>query len=312
MKVLCPEPESFSLKGLNFCKENSNLSAIAMSQSDFEISAVNFDTLLIRFNTKINDKIINQNSKVKYIISPTTGLDHIDMKLTKKYGVKVFHLRGQKKFLNSVTGTAELAVGIMISLLRNIHDSFESVKHGFWDVSKFRGFELSGKKIGVIGCGRLGRMFAKVCVALRMNVSVFDPGVKRFPSGVKRVDSLEEIYSNSDIISIHIPLNSSTKHLISYEEIKKLKPGVILINTSRGSIINNSALLDGLLAKKIGGAALDVIENEHSFLGKQHPLVKYAIENNNLLITPHIGGATYESVEKTDLYILNKFFNNSI
>jgi len=310
MNILCPNPESFSLSGLDFCKRKAFLEAVEMTQSEVELHARKYDAVLIRFNTRINNRIINSKSKVKYVISPTTGLDHIDMNLADKFGVKVFHLRNEKQFLKTVSGTAELTIGIMISLLRNIHTSFDSVKSGFWDVSKFRGHELIDKTIGIIGYGRLGQMVADVCRAFRMKVTVYDPYIKEKPEGVKVYSDIGDILTKSDIISVHVPLNQDTKYMISRREFIKMKNTSIIINTSRGAIIDNDALLQALESNEIAGAALDVIENEHDFLGKSHPLIAYSKKNKNLLITPHIGGATYESVEKTDLFLLKKFFKD--
>jgi D-3-phosphoglycerate dehydrogenase len=168
---------------------------------------------------------------------------------------------------------------------------------------------VSKKKIGIIGCGRLGSKVSRVSVALGMKVFTYDPYVFRVPSGVTKVDSLVEILSTVDILTIHVPLSTETKHLISSKEIGLMKPGVVIVNTSRGSIVSTQALLYGLNSHKIGGAAIDVMENEHSIEKSGHVLIDYANKHNNLLITPHIGGATYESVEKTDLFILERYFS---
>ena len=116
-----------------------------------------------------------------------------------------------------------------------------------------------------------------------------------------------DLFNQADIVSLHVPLLDETKHLISDFEISQMKKKVIIINTSRGAILKTSALIDGLSSNHVSAAALDVIEDEHLFLSKKHPLVKYASSNNNLIITPHIGGATFESVEKTDIFILKNY-----
>jgi D-3-phosphoglycerate dehydrogenase len=307
--MLCPEPNSFSEKGLEYAGKNANLFCKTLTQCQFDEIASNYEVLLIRFNTIINESILAGDSKVKTIISPTTGLDHINLDAAKNNNIKVYHLKGQKHFLKGVSGTAELTIALMLSLLRKIPQSFESVKNRKWNPSLFRGNEVSKKKIGIIGCGRLGSKVSRVSVALGMKVFTYDPYVFRVPSGVTKVDSLVEILSTVDILTIHVPLSTETKHLISSKEIGLMKPGVVIVNTSRGSIVSTQALLYGLNSHKIGGAAIDVMENEHSIEKSGHVLIDYANKHNNLLITPHIGGATYESVEKTDLFILERYFS---
>ena len=272
--------------------------------------APQYDAILVRFNTKVGPNIFGKNSSIKAVISPTTGLDHIDMESARLHGIKVFHLRGKKRFLKGVSGTAELTVGLMLSVLRKIPQSFSAVKDGAWETGPYRGNEVSGKILGIIGCGRLGSKVSRTAVALGMKVIAYDPFVSRFPKGVTSRNSQLEVLNQADIISLHVPLLPDTKHLISDKEIRQMKDGVVIINTSRGSIIDTISLLNGLISKKVSAAAIDVMEDEHLMQGVLHPLVGYARKNNNLLITPHIGGATFESVEKTDLFILENYFKD--
>ena len=310
--MLCPEPDSFSEEGLAFAQSFSQLTTKNLSQDEFEEMAHQYDAVLVRFNTKVGSNIFGKNSNVRAIISPTTGLDHIDMESAKVHGVKVFHLRGKKRFLKGVSGTAELTIGLMLSLLRNIPQSFSAVKDGVWETGPFRGNEVSGKTLGIIGCGRLGSKVSRTAVALGMKVIAYDPFVSRLPKGVISTNSQSEVLNQADIVSLHVPLLPDTKHLIADKEISQMKDGVVIINTSRGSIIDTTSLLHGLNTKKVSAAAVDVMEDEHLVQGIFHPLVDYARKNSNLLITPHIGGATFESVEKTDLFILKNYRKNMI
>ncbi len=307
IKILCPEPDSFSQKGLKYASTFANLTATTLTQNEFKKIAVNYDALLIRFNTKVTNSFFQKNSKIKAIISPTTGLDHIDMGAARINGVKVYHLRGETSFLKDISGTSELAIGLMLSVMRKIPQSFDSVKDGQWSASSFRGNEVSGKILGVIGCGRLGTKVCKSAIALGMNVISYDPFISKFPEGVKSKKNQLELLTEADIISLHVPLLPETRHLIGEKEINSMKTGVIIINTSRGAIIETKSLVKNLENSKIYSAAVDVMEDEHLFLAKNHPLVRYASKRDNLIITPHIGGATYESVEKTDLFILKKY-----
>ena len=311
-KILCPEPNSFSQRGLDFLREFAQLSAKTISQDEFEKIAPEFDGVLVRFNTKVGPNIFGKDSKIRAIISPTTGLDHIDIKSAKLNGIKIFHLRGEKRFLKGVSGTAELSIGLMLSVMRKIPQSFSAVKDGIWQTGPFRGNELAGKTLGVIGCGRLGAKVCRTAVALGMQVIAFDPYIKRFPAGVKVMKTQIDLFNQADIVSLHVPLSGETKHLISDFEISQMKKKVIIINTSRGAILKTSALIDGLNSGHVSAAALDVIEDEHLIQRTSNPLIEYASKSDNLLITPHIGGATFESVEKTDLFILKKYFKKMI
>ena len=307
IKILCPEPSSFSQKGLDYARSFSQLTAKTLTQSEFEKIAPQFDAILVRFNTKVGTSILKKESNIKAVISPTTGLDHIDTKSAKSLGVKVFHLQGERRFLKTINGTAELSVGLMLAVMRNIPQSYAAVKDGVWDTGPFRGNEVAGKTLGIIGCGRLGSKVSRTAVSLGMNVVAYDPNISRFPAGVSSKRTQSKVFSEADVISLHVPLLPKTKHMIADREINQMKNGVVIINTSRGAIIETSALLNGLKQGKVSAAAVDVMEDEHLQLGNQHPLVKYACEYENLIITPHIGGATFESVERTDLFILKKY-----
>lgn len=307
IKILCPEPDSFSQKGLDFARSFSDLTAVSLSQEEFNELAPKYDAVLVRFNTKVDSCIFENSSKISAILSPTTGLDHIDIKSASQHGANVFHLREEKEFLKTVSGTAELTIGLILSIMRKIPQSFNSVKDGFWQASNFRGYELKGKTLGVIGCGRLGSKVSEMASALGMSVIAFDPYISKFPKGVQSKKTQFDVIFEADIISFHVPLNDETYHLIGVNEINKMKNGVVIINTSRGAIIETASLINGLKNAKVSAAAIDVMEDEHLFLSKKHPLVKYASINDNLIITPHIGGATFESVEKTDIFILKKY-----
>jgi D-3-phosphoglycerate dehydrogenase len=281
-----------------------------MGQVEFESEAPGYDAVLVRFNRRVGKRLI-QGSRLKAILSPTTGLDHIDLEAARRHKVCVYHLRGQKRFLRNVPATAELTIALMLAAIRNLPQAVDSVKQGRWQPGPFRGREVFGKTLGIIGCGRLGSKVARVGRALGMRVLVFDPYIQRLPAGVERALSLRSVLECSDVVSLHVPLRTETRHLIGRQEFELLKFGAVLINTSRGAIVESEALLIALQTGKISAAALDVIENEVQVEQmSQHPLVDYARQHSNLLITPHIGGSTFESVEKTDLFILRRYFKD--
>lgn len=310
-RLLCPEPANFSPKGLEMAASNTDLVAIHLDQAAFEAAAPEFDAVLIRFNTRIRSQLLEKAPRLRSILSPTTGLDHIDINAASHLGVEVFHLKNEKLFLDSISATSELAMGLILSAIRHIPAAFESVRIGRWDGAPFRGTELSGKILGIVGCGRLGTKLARMGLAFQMKVVTYDKGFSPIPDGVERATSLRELLPTADVLSIHVPLTAENVHMFGETEFSLLKKSCVLVNTSRGAIIDSAALLSALKNKKIAAAALDVLEDEGSIVAGHHnSLIQYAKDHDNLLITPHIGGLTKESVEKTDLYILNRFLSS--
>ena len=308
-RILCPEPNSFSASGLALAASRTDLVAQRMEQAAFEAAAPDFDAVLIRFNTRVRGELLQYSTRLQAILSPTTGLDHIDMDAARRLGVKVFHLQGQKRFLKTISATAELTLALMLAALRKLPAAVESTRAYQWDPGRFRGWEAAGRVLGIVGCGRLGSKLARVALALGMRVLAHDPFVMRLPPGIVRADTLREVLTNADILSLHVPLMPETVHLIGAPQLAIMKPGSILINTARGSLVDTLALLDALNSGSLAAAAVDVLEDEEVLLrGDNHVLIDYARHHDNLLITPHIGGATHEAVEKTDAFILNRYF----
>lgn len=266
-----------------------------------------YDAVVCGLSLDFNRLALSQARRLKILATATTGLDHIDVGYAQKMGIEVLCLKGETKFLNTITGTAELAFGLLLDLVRYISRSFELVKNYQWDREKFRGHNLSGKILGVVGYGRLGRMMAKYGQAFGMEVLVFDPYISKLGSKVRKV-GFDVLLERSDVVSIHVPLNKETENMFNKVVFKKMKTSAYLINTSRGKIVNESDLLEVLKNKQIAGYATDVLADELSF-GKtfsRHPLVEYAKRHKNCVIVPHLGGMTYESREATDIFIAEK------
>ena len=198
----------------------------------------------------------------------------------------------------------------MLCAFRRVPLAVESAKAGNWTPSRFMGRELNGKSLGIIGYGRLGKKVGRIAMALGMKVAAYDIKPDQIGHGVQKMPDLSTLLAQADVISLHVPLTEDTHHLISNDEIEIMKDGATIINTSRGGIINSEALLEALESGKITAAALDVLENEQDIkAGTSHPLITYAKYNDNLIITPHIGGITSDSVEKTDKFILDWYFS---
>ncbi len=249
---------------------------------------------------------IDRASKLKVIATATTGLDHIDVAYAESKGITILSLRGENDFLDTITGTAELTLGLMIDLLRYSPWAFDSVKNYQWDREQFRGFNLYGKTLGIVGLGRLGKMMARYGKALGMKVLFADPLVENIE--YQKV-SFDQLLKESDVISVHVHLTGETENMFSAKVFAQMKTTVYLINTSRGKIVEEGDLLQALKDKQIAGYGTDVLSDELSFEKagfNNHPLVEFSKHNRNVIIVPHIGGMTYDSREATDVFIAEK------
>lgn len=305
MKILNTIGEKFSEQGKEILSEIGATDYLDLTQEKLLEVVDKYDAAIIGLGLNFNKEVLDRAKNLKIIATATTGLDHIDVERAKQKAVEILSLKGEDEFLNSITGTAELAFGLIISLLRYIPWSFDDVKNYRWDRESFRGYNLAGKTFGVIGVGRLGRMTVRYAKAFGMNIIAYDPHVEN--TGCEKV-SFGELIGRSDIISIHVHLNKETENMFNAEIFEKMKPNAFLINTSRGKIVNEDDLLVALKNKKIAGYGTDVLADELDFDKNfsNHPLVEYAKNNRNVIILPHTGGMTYESREATDIFIAEK------
>ena len=259
------------------------------------------EILLVQLGYIIDKQRIDSAPHLKIIATATTGLDHIDTAYAKEKGVDVISLKEETAFLNSITSTAELALGLMISLARNIPSAYVSVLNGNWDREEYRGHSLAEKTLGIIGMGRLGKLMAQYGKGLGMKILFTDPHVEgSLP--------LDELLQQSDVVSLHVHLQNDTENMIHTDTLNLMKEGALLINTARGKIVNEDAVIIALESGHLGGYATDVLTDElHFEAGKAHArLIEYAKGHQNVIITPHIGGTTTESREATDIFIAKK------
>jgi len=266
-----------------------------------------YQVLIVRLGIHVNKELIDNGTKLIAIVTATTGLDHIDIAYAREKGIKVLSLKGELDFLRNIYATAEHTWAILLALLRNITQANASVIAGNWDRDNFRGHELNGKRLGILGFGRIGEKIAKYGEAFEMKVLAYDPYCNSWPDNVICCADLNELISQSDIFSIHIPYNSGTHGIIGLEELELLPEGAILVNTSRGKIIDEKAVIKVLETGHLAGAALDVLASEpNTSLIFESPVISYMKTYSNLLVTPHIGGATWESMKKTEVFMANK------
>lgn len=260
---------------------------------------------------KITSAVFESANKLKIISCATTGSDHIDKIAADQHDVEIRTLREDAELLHNITPAAELSWALLMACSRKLKSAFSHVTDGNWSREEFPGIMLKGKRLGLIGCGRIGGWMSRYAAAFGMDVIGFDPFIKLFPETIKAV-SIQEVFETSDFISIHVHLSPETTGLVSGELLQLCKRGVIIINTSRGQIMDESALLDGLKTGQIGAAGLDVLTGEPDIV--DHPLVAFARSNSNLLITPHCGGYSPDALglvcNRAAEKIRDKFLNN--
>lgn len=214
-------------------------------------------------------------------------------------------LKNDTKFLDGITATAELAWALLLSVARRLPGAIAAARCGNWARDGFRGHQLSGKVLGIVGYGRLGCMMGEFGKAFRMPILACDVRPVKPARGV-RMCSFAELLRESDVVSVHVHLDDKTRGLFGPKEFARMKPGAILVNTSRGAVLDESALLAALKSGRLAGAGLDVVEGEWRRDLDKHPLIRYARAHGQLVITPHIGGITYESQAMAYVRIVGK------
>ncbi len=252
-----------------------------------------FDGLAIRSATKVTAKMLERAEKLKVIGRAGIGVDNVDIPAATARGVIVMNT----PFGNSIT-TAEHAITLMLSLARQIPEADASTRAGKWEKNKFLGVEISGKTLGVIGCGNIGSIVADRALGMKMKVIAYDPFLsdeRALDLGVEKVE-LEELLRRADFITLHTPLTDKTRNIINADSLKLTKKTVRLINCARGGLVDEAALYDALSSGRIAGAALDVFVTEPA---TQSPL--FALPN--VVCTPHLGAATSDAQENVALQI---------
>lgn len=241
-----------------------------------------------------NKEIIDKGKNLKIICTASTGTNHIDLNYAIKKKIKVISITKEFKTLNKISSTAELALTLTLACARNLMPSYLSVLDGNWDYTPFIGRQLDNLNIGIIGYGRLGKIYARLTKNFRGNLYVYDPFVKVKSKKIIQISSLQKFISNCDIISIHIHATNENENFINKKIFKFMKNDVILINTSRGEVINERDLIDFLKNNKKAKYGTDVISQE--IVGrKKNKIIKFAKKSKQILITPHIGGMTSEA-----------------
>ena len=307
IRILVSESIDFSKKAAAELGQQGDVILAELDRNALLAVVETVDVLWVRLRHQIDTEVLRRAARLKVIVSPTTGLDHIDLAETERRGIRVLSLRGESDFLRDVRATAEHTIALILSLIRHIPQASAHAKHGDWTRELFRGSELHGKTAGIVGYGRLGRIVARYLRGFDTKVLVTDPNnhTENPDAGITPT-SLTMLLHDSDLVTLHVNLCETTRAFFGREQFAAMKPGAWFINTSRGEVVDEEALLTALRSGRLRGAALDVVSGERSPCLGNHPLVSYARENDNLIITPHIGGCTAESMAKTELFLADR------
>tara|TARA_Y100000589_G_C27199225_1_gene648638 strand:+ start:4584 stop:5510 length:927 start_codon:yes stop_codon:yes gene_type:complete len=303
MKILITDKISTEL--LSLLKKNNIQYKININDSKSKILEIinEFDGLIVRNRLTIDANFLHKAKKIKFIGRYGSGMELIDLTTAKQLNINCFN-SGE----GNANAVAEHNLGMLLSLLKNIHSSSKQVSKFIWDRENNRGVEIEGSTIGVIGYGNTGKAFCDKLMNFNCKIIVYDKYKSGFGNNIIREDELESIYRNCNIISFHIPLNKENKYIFSKQFIDKMNKPFYLLNTSRGAIVNTSDLIEGLKMNKILGAGLDVIENENiNFKNiKINQNLNYLVNCEKVILTPHIAGLSINANKKISKTLIKK------
>jgi D-3-phosphoglycerate dehydrogenase / 2-oxoglutarate reductase len=262
-----------------------------------------FEGLIVRTKTIIDKEVFNKATKLCFIGRAGAGLDNIDTTVAKEQGVAVFNA-GEA----NADAVGEHTLAMMLNLFAKINKADSEVRKGIWDRKGNTGVELRGKIIGVVGFGNTGNAVARKLRGFGVNTLVFDKYLSSYSTAYALEASLEQIFNQADVLTLHVPLTSETNHLVNGNFISKFKKSFWLFNLSRGKVVNTNDLINAIEEGKILGAGLDVLENEQlQTLNKEEQIeFNYLINSDKVLLSPHVGGWTNESYYKISEVLLKK------
>lgn len=296
-----PLLKSELIKEKNICEEN-----FSSNKEEIEKIICGYDGIIIRSGFAIDKHFIDKAKNLKFIARAGSGMENIDVKYANSKRIKCFNApEGNRQ------AVSEHALGMILSLFNNLNRSDKEIRNGKWKREKNRGHELSGKTIGIIGFGNNGAAFSKVLSGFNVKILSYD----KYLEDYKYKSTMEEIYNKADIISLHIPLTEETTYLVNENFINNFEKNFYLINTARGKCVNTKSLVNSMKEGKIKGVCLDVLEyektsfenlSENGFTEE----MKYLIDSENTILSPHVAGWTVESNVKISEILFQKIKEN--
>ncbi|MGD9817474.1 MAG: phosphoglycerate dehydrogenase [Desulfomonilaceae bacterium] len=269
---------------------------VGLSPDELKQIIPEYHALAIRGATKVTADVIEAAANLKVVGRAGTGLDNVDIRAASKRGIVVMNTPGG----NTVT-TAEHTISMMMALVRNIPQACASMKEGKWEKKKFSGAEILNKTLGIIGLGKIGSVVAERAIGLGMQIIAYDPFLSEDQAkqmGI-RLGSVDDIFHESDIITLHVPLTNDTRAIINAKNIAKMKKGVRIINCSRGPVVNEDDLADAIESGHVAGAALDVFNTEPPGLSR-------LVTSEKVICTPHLGASTREAQDNVAIAVASQ------
>jgi D-3-phosphoglycerate dehydrogenase / 2-oxoglutarate reductase len=275
----------------------------AITREEIKSKHQEYQGLIVRSKTPMDRELLGTNPTLKFIGRAGAGLDNLDLPYLKEKGIQVLHASEGNR-----DAVGEHAVGLLLTLMRNISKADQEIKRFIWEREGNRGTELMGKTVSIIGYGNTGQAFAKRLSGFACNVLAYDKYKTNFSDTFSKEAQMETIFNETDILSLHIPLTAETKSLVDKDYFKRFKKSIILVNTARGEIVSLPDLDKALAEGYLQGAALDVLENEKldRFTASQKEVFNSLRERSNVILTPHIAGWTYESHVKINVALIQK------
>lgn len=298
------EAHNLSVAAIEVLLSSGDTELAQLDRESIRARGIDADVIWLKLGTQVDKDLLDSLPNLMCLACNTTGLSHIDLVEIERRGISVLSLKGETAFLSEIRATAELTLFLTLALLRRAKQAFSMAESGNWDRMALIGNDLDGKTVGLIGFGRLGRIAAELFLAFRAKVIACDITDVEPMQGMKMA-GIEEVLAESDIVSLHASYTQGAPVILGETELAKLKEGAYLVNTARGELIDEAALLKCLQSGRIS-AALDVLANEQGQDLSQNPLVCFARESQNLILTPHLGGATRESSEKTEVFMAER------
>lgn len=259
--------------------------------------------LVVTVGVAIDARIFDAAPRLRCVVSPTTGLDHVDVGVAQERGIAVISLRDAMHAIEQVSATAEMTWALLLALVRRVPGATASVLGGTWQRELFRGDELRGRTLAVAGYGRLGRKVARYGLAFEMEVVVHDTdpaAVVDLPPGVRALGA-DDLVRAADVLSLHLPLTASTEGWLDRRRIGLLRPGALVVNTARGELVDEAALADAVRDGRVAGVAADVLHGDGRWEGRtgESPLLAAARDGHDVVVTPHIGGLATAAIHHT-------------
>jgi D-3-phosphoglycerate dehydrogenase len=318
MRILHLEKQAYPSNSLNKIEENHELVFLDCNTQDQLNDFLNtnlVDVIFTKLGLYIGESQIKSQPNLKYIISPTTGLNHIDFDYANLKNIKIISLKNEVEFLRTIKSTAEHTWLLLLAITRNLFPAVYSVKYNkVWDRVPFIADELSNKTLGIIGFGRLGRIISEYGLAFGMKIIAFDTDKSQYNKpDITFTNELGELLEQSDFVLLLISWTKENINFFSFQEFDKMKKDSYFINTSRGELVDSDALLDALINKKIKGAAVDVVDNDSSWESNEiirNPTLEYASNHDNLIISPHMGGYGKDSINRTREFVTELFLKD--